>query len=267
MKQFNTRALAVLLASAATAVVSRPALGSTLHGSRASMRHQHEVAVKLDYSFVRTPAQLKALVADSALQRVTPNGDLRLSGVSYPFTRPAVRDFVEWLAAEYHAAIGAPLVVTSLTRPTSLQPRNASPLSVHPAGMAVDLRIPADTRALQWLEHALLSLEQAGVVDVTREHSPPHLHVAVFPEQYAAFAAQHVQAVPAIAAETAPPGPAIIPDSVAKPAGNPAEGLFTAAIAGGSLGVLLLGTIVVATMVRGAARSTRAVQRQRTSKR
>ena len=225
MKQIKIRALVILLAGGATATLSRPALAGTLHGSRASMLHQHEVAVKLDYSFVRTPAQLEALVADSALQPVTPNSDLQLSGVSYPFTRPAVRDFVEWLAAAYHDAVGSPLIVTSLTRPTSLQPRNASPLSVHPAGMAVDLRIPTDTRALEWLEQKLLSLEQAGVVDVTREHSPPHLHVAVFPEQYAAFAAQHAPAISASAPESAPPSPAIVPGPVAKPAGNAAEGL------------------------------------------
>lgn len=256
MKQLNSRALALALAGVAATVVSHPALASTLHGSHSSMVHQHAVAVNLDYSFVRTPAQLRELVADSALQRVSSTSDLELSGVSYPFARPAVRDFVEWLAAEYHAAMGAPLVVTSLTRPTSRQPRNASPLSVHPAGMAVDLRIPASASALRWLEHKLLSLEQAGVVDVTREQHPAHLHVAVFPEQYARFAAQHSPKIAAEMPEPATPAPTIAASPVMSSAGDAANGMFTAAIAGGSLGLLLFGTVVVATMVRRAARST-----------
>jgi len=252
-------ALAVLLASAVVSVLSRPAVASTLHGSHASMVHQHAIAVRLDYSFVRTPAQLKALVADSALVRVRENGDLELSNVSYPFTRPAVRDFVDWLAAEYRDATGSPLVVTSLTRPASLQPKNASPLSVHPAGMAVDLRIPAKTAALDWLEHTLLSLEQAGVVDVTREHHPPHLHVAVFPEQFTKYAAEHAliavprtvaRAIPGSASATAP----------SKRAADSAGELSRAAVAGGLLGLLLAAAFIVATMLQGAA-TTRASSR------
>jgi hypothetical protein len=55
--------------------------------------------------------------------------------------------------------------------------------------MAVDLRIPASADARRWLETELLDLEQADVLDVTRERRPPHYHVAVFPEAFAAFAA------------------------------------------------------------------------------
>ncbi len=74
--------------------------------------------------------------------------------------------------------------MTSLTRPSSRQPGNAHRLSIHPAGMAVDLRVPGDPADRQWLENALLSLEAAGVLDATRERRPPHYHVAVFPEAY-----------------------------------------------------------------------------------
>jgi uncharacterized protein DUF5715 len=244
MKQFNPSTLALMLAGVAAIALARPALASGLHGSHASMLHQHAIAVGLDYRFVRTPAQVEALVADSALERVTPTEHLRLSNVSYPFARPAVRDFIEWLADEYADATGSPLVVTSLTRPTSRQPKNASPLSVHPAGMAVDLRIPASGAALDWLEHELLSLEQAGVIDVTREHHPPHLHVAVFPEQYARYAAEHA---PAVVPETqiksspiAPRVPSVLPagDSTANP---------WAAFFGGSAGLLVLGLLAVGT--------------------
>ena len=193
----------IIIAGAALAADAAPAWASTsLNGSHASMVHQHAVALQLDYSFVKTPSQVAALVSDSALEPVTSSRDLVLSGVSYPYARPEVVRFVDWLAAAYRDATRSPLVVTSLTRPISLQPGNASPLSVHPAGMAVDLRIPANAEHLAWLEHMLLSLEDSGVVDVTREHHPPHLHVAVFPEAFQAFMARQDSIAAARAAAT-----------------------------------------------------------------
>jgi hypothetical protein len=189
-------AVALMLATAT------PAFAGSLTGSHSSMVHQHAIAEKLDYTFSRTPAQLKALVADSALHPVLPNADFTLSGVSYPFARPEVGQFIARLAAEYHAATGTKLVVTSLARPISLQPKNASPLSVHPAGMAVDLRVPASDKDRTWLQNTLLALENRGVLDVTREHIPSHFHVAIFPTQYRAYAATQDSTL-AVAAERA----------------------------------------------------------------
>jgi len=56
--------------------------------------------------------------------------------------------------------------------------------------MAVDLRVPAASADRAWLEETLLSLEDAGVLDVTRERRPPHYHVAVYPAAYAAYVAR-----------------------------------------------------------------------------
>ena len=159
-----------------------------LAGSPSSMVHQHEIAVHEDYTFLRTPKQVQALATSGALVEVTENEHLSLSKVSYPFTRPEVRDFIERFAARYHEATGTRLIVTSLTRPSALQPRNAHKLSVHPAGMAVDLRVPTDPAARAFLEKSLLEMETAGALDVTREHAPPHYHIAVFAEKYQAFA-------------------------------------------------------------------------------
>lgn len=167
----------------------RTATASELAGSPSSMVHQHAIAVEEDYTFLRTPADVKRFVAKGFLVPVQPNADLTLSNVSYPFTRPEVLSFVEHFAASYHAATGNRLVVTSLTRPEAVQPRNAHVLSVHPAGMAVDLRVPADADDRAFLEHALLSMEQAGMLDVTREHHPSHFHVAVFAPKFEPYAA------------------------------------------------------------------------------
>jgi len=178
-----------LVAALATAPVMA-ARADGLAGSPASMVHQHDIALKEDYSFVRTPKDVERLANAGALVAVTDNANLTLSKVSHPFTRPEVRDFVERFAASYRDATGTPLVVTSLTRPASEQPANAHKLSVHPAGMAVDFRVPVDSASRAFLERSLLAMERAGVLDVTRERTPAHYHIAVFAEAYAPYAAR-----------------------------------------------------------------------------
>lgn len=200
-----TLAIAILVAPA-VAAAERAKLG----GSPASMRRQHDAAVAQELRFLRTPAQVRALAARGQLERVSSGSDFALSKVSYPFARPEVRVFIERLAAQYHAEVGEKLVVTSLTRPAALQPRNAHALSVHPAGMAVDFRVPANAAGRRWLEKTLLSLERTGVLDVTRERMPPHYHVAVFPAAYRAYV-DRVNGPGAFAAAAAPPAPAPAP--------------------------------------------------------
>jgi hypothetical protein len=178
-----------------------PEIG-TLAGSHASMERQNEAARENDYSFARTSRQLKALVEDGALVPALGNADYKLANVSHPATRPITRSFIERLGKQYHESCGSPLVVTSLTRPLNEQPRNASDLSEHPAGMAVDLRVPARSSCRTWLESTLLTLERRGVVDVTREHKPSHYHVAVFPDECAAWLEPLLQA-DSIAAKSA----------------------------------------------------------------
>ena len=177
------------LLAALLALPGRAAMASELAGSPASMVHQHSIAVEEDYAFLRTPADVRKLVDAGKLVPVNPTADYTLSGVSYPYTRPEVLSFVEHFAAAYHAATGDRLIVTSLTRPLDKQPANAHALSVHPAGMAVDLRVPANDDDRRFLENALLSMENAGLLDVTREHHPSHFHVAVFAPKFEPYAA------------------------------------------------------------------------------
>jgi uncharacterized protein DUF5715 len=186
MKRHAFMVAALLVAGAA----GQPALASDLFGSRDSMEKQHAVAVDLDYDFAMTASQVAEVVASGELEEVVPNGDFEFSGVSFPYAQPEVRAFIERLASEYHVATGLLLVVTSLTRPISEQPSNASPLSVHPAGMAVDLRIPSKRSARSWLSQRLLAFENDGVLDVTLERKPAHLHVAVYPTAFDSYTAR-----------------------------------------------------------------------------
>jgi LysM repeat protein len=55
--------------------------------------------------------------------------------------------------------------------------------------MAVDLRRSNTTRCREWLQSTLLSLEGAGVLEATLERSPPHYHIAIFPQPYARYVA------------------------------------------------------------------------------
>jgi hypothetical protein len=169
------------------AATSAHAVEPTLRGSPSSMVRQHEVAKASDYSFLRDAAEVKRLADAGYLQRVTPTDDFRLANVSHPYARPEVVTFIERLSAQYREACNERLVVTSLTRPVGNQPSNAHKLSVHPAGMAVDLRISRDAHCRAWLEGTLLALESRSVLDVTRERTPPHYHIAVFPGAYSAY--------------------------------------------------------------------------------
>ena len=176
---------------AAACLLAGPAAeAASLQGSRSSVGRQNYQARKHDFTFIRTASQVRRFVANGWLVPMRGNADYELHAVSFPYARPEVKLFVERLAAQYRASCGEKLVVTSLTRPTTRQPHNASPLSVHPAGMAVDLRRSWSLRCRRWLESTLLYLEGRGVVEAARERRPPHYHVAVFPRPYAAYVAQ-----------------------------------------------------------------------------
>ncbi len=212
--------IAVLMIAGIVGIPSVTMAGG-LRGSPASMKEQHDIAVKRDLEFIDDAAQVRAIVEKGGLQPVEATADYVLADVSFPYALPEVKLFIERLGKQYHEANGAPLVVTSLTRPASNQPRNAHELSVHPAGMAVDFRVPQTASARAWLESVLLQLENRGVLDVTRERYPPHYHVAVFPAAYAEYAAklaarEKVQ-VAAVVEVEAPPAPAVAREAVTQP--------------------------------------------------
>jgi hypothetical protein len=177
------RAAALLIAALAPTL---PASAQSLSGSRASLDRQNLAARDHDYSFLATSGQVRKFVDAGYLVPIEPNADFELHEVSYPFARPEVHVFVERLAAQYRRACGERLVVTSLTRPEAEQPRNASDRSVHPTGMAIDLRRP-NSACRGWLERVLLDLEKAKVIEATRERRPAHYHIAVFPRAYAQY--------------------------------------------------------------------------------
>ena len=172
-----TRAHVLLLRVVCVTVVAHPgaAPAQSLRGSPASLEQQNRQARRHDFTYLRESAQVHRFVDAGLLVRVLNREDYVLKDVSFPFARPEVKLFVERLSGQYRSACGEPLVVTSLTRPKSHQPRNASPDSVHPTGMALDLRRPRNSACRRWLEDTLLYLEARMILDATMERGPPAL--------------------------------------------------------------------------------------------
>ncbi len=186
--------LALVLWSGATAEAA------SLRGSRAAMVQQNQVAKEHGLAFYRTPAEILQAVSEGRLVELSGDENYEVADfVRFPYLQPEVRLFVERLAAQYREACGQKLVVTSAVRPTSGQPANAHQLSVHPAGMAVDLRVSDRQSCRNWLESTLLSLERRGVLNGIREFHPPHYHVAIFPEPYMAYVEERLAAEAATA--------------------------------------------------------------------
>lgn len=162
----------------------------SLRGSNQAMVRQHTLALDAEYPFARTPAHVAELEEQGELVRLHGNEDYGFrAGVESLLGRRETKVFIERLAKDYRAACGEQLIVTSLTRAMSRQPRNSHRLSVHPAGIAVDLRISQNPRCRSWLEDTLLTMEEQGLLDGIRERHPPHYHVALFPEAYTAYIA------------------------------------------------------------------------------
>jgi hypothetical protein len=162
----------------------------TLLGSHESLLRQNQEAREHDFTYLRTTADVRDYAQQGLLVRLAGSSDYELAdNVSFPYARPEVKTFVERLSDQYRSACGERLVVTSLTRPITRQPANASAISVHPTGMAIDLRRSDSSGCRLWLETVLLDLENKGVIEATREQYPPHYHVAVFPNPYLQYVA------------------------------------------------------------------------------
>jgi hypothetical protein len=187
----TTIALAATLANTPPAHAEERA--ASLRGSPASMQEQNRIAKQLQLNFYRTNAEILDAVMRGELAAIDGNENYEVADfVRMPYLHPAAKLFVERLGAQYREACGQKLVVTSAVRPTTGQPRNAHTLSVHPAGMAVDLRVSDRASCRSFLENALLGMERNGLLNGIREFHPPHYHVAVYPEQYMAYAAERI---------------------------------------------------------------------------
>jgi hypothetical protein len=171
---------ALLLASTLSAVLAGGAAAQSLRGSQESVDHLYLVARAIGLQFHATVRSAKRAVAAGEFVLLSGNSDYAPKNrMSLPYAAPEVRAYVEHLSAEYHAACGERLVITSALRPSSRRPRNGSVKSVHPTGIAVDVRKPKRRLCRDWLRQLLLQHEREGTIEATEEFRPPHFHIVV----------------------------------------------------------------------------------------
>ncbi len=172
------RALTAATLLALVALAGRRADGQTLRGSKASVERAHSWAVAHALTF--EPSR-KSVVRAAMKGAYVPlrGSDYRLKGVAMPYVLPTTAAWVDDMASKYRDACGEPLTVTSALRPTTIRLRNSVAESVHPTGLAVDLRKPRG-QCRTWLRSALLGMERRGVIDATEERFPAHFHVVVY---------------------------------------------------------------------------------------
>lgn len=176
------------LAVAALLLLSAlPLASQSLRGSPDTVERMYRQALSQNLTFARSASAIREAHRDGRLVRLDGNADYTLVDVSYPYVVPAAHVFVLRLASQYRAACGEKLVVTSAIRPTSMRLANSVDKSVHPTGMAIDLRKPRNSRCLSWLRSTLLALEAGGVLEAVEERNPPHFHVAIYPDQYGRY--------------------------------------------------------------------------------
>lgn len=180
----------LVVALAIFVTISSVAHAQSLRGTWQSLDKQNREAKRHDFTYLSDSSQVYRFVDAGLLVALHGNADYELKAVSFPYARPESRLFIERLSAQYRRACGERLVVTSLTRPLSNQPRNASSRSVHPTGMAMDLRRPNGGPCREWLDSTLLYLESRDLIEATLERRPPHYHIAVFPKQYRGYVAR-----------------------------------------------------------------------------
>lgn len=188
-----------LLALLSLSAASLPA--QSLRGSHASVEKMYSRAVLNDLEFYRTSKGVYESVRDGELVLIPITMDMTLDDVTYPFVLPRTKAVLDVFAKKYHQACGERLVVTSAARPRTEQPRNASPQSVHPTGMAIDFRKPAGN-CLTYMRSELVTLEKQGVIEATEERHPVHFHVAVLRTGNFAPAARVASAAEATATTT-----------------------------------------------------------------
>ncbi|MAD60502.1 MAG: hypothetical protein CMH49_03170 [Myxococcales bacterium] len=155
---------------------------ASLRGSSRSVDRQVIAARRSGLKRYKSRQQVLRAIRKGHLKRVRPKHYLQLSNVSYPYAHPKLHSLLNRLGRLYYKHCRSPLVITSLTRPINEQPRNGSKRSVHPAGIAADLRVPPYA-CRKWLRNTLLSWETQGFIEATREKRPPHFHIVIIPHR------------------------------------------------------------------------------------
>lgn len=161
------------------AIAPQAAAAQSLRGSPESVDRMFYRAHAQDLTFYETAEEVEAAAEEGEVALLWGNMDYAVVGTRVPYVRKQTLRFIERLGAAHRQACGEPIIVTSGIRPTSRKLRNSHVKSVHPTGMAVDIR-KSPGRCRVWLRNALLGLEAQGLIEAIEENHPPHFHIAVY---------------------------------------------------------------------------------------
>ena len=168
-----------------------------LKGSRESMLRQNERTFGDDLERIQDDDQLQLLTENKELVDL-PEGDSVHIAANLPverrYCRPWTRTFLDDMSREYYTQFGQPLQVNSAVRTVQVQKklrrrnRNAAMIdgdvaSPHLTGAALDIaRRGMTKRQIQWMRDYLLSLRDAGQIDVAEEFRTRCFHITVYKE-------------------------------------------------------------------------------------
>jgi hypothetical protein len=168
-----------------------------LKGSHESMLRQNERTFGDDLERIQDDDQLQLLTENKELVDLPESDSVRIAAnlpVERRYCRPWTRTFIDDMSHEYYAEFGVPLQVNSAVRTVQVQKklrrrnRNAAMIdgdvaSPHLTGAAIDIaRHGMSKTQIKWMRDYLLSLRDAGQIDVAEEFRTRCFHITVYKE-------------------------------------------------------------------------------------
>ena len=169
---------------------------SPLKGTRESLLRQNQrVLVEDDLERIQDDAQLELLTRTSRLVALPEGKNLRFAAHLSPdrrYCRPWTARFLMEFANAHYAVWRGPLQVNSAVRTVEYQQwlrrrnRNAADLegetaSPHLTGATIDVSKRWMSRSqLKWMRNYLLTLQNAGMIDVEEEFRQRVFHITVY---------------------------------------------------------------------------------------
>lgn len=158
-------------------------------GEITTSQGQFEYAQRVSIPVITTGNKYENIAAGRLTLLEGPNLRLKSRDV-VPYVLPETRNFIVRLAFDYGLADCGELIITSALRVADAKmPSAASSFSVHPRGMAADVRVTGiSERCETWLSDYLLARETEMMIDATREYwkivrgrkvPNPHFHIVV----------------------------------------------------------------------------------------
>jgi hypothetical protein len=166
-----------------------------LRGSYQSLERQNQRLEAEGLERIEDDRDLEGRIAHKVLVPLPASGNLSIYKdlpAQRRYCRPWTARFLSDLAAAHNRAFHRPIEVSSAVRTVDYQKRlmgsngNAAPaegdvVSPHLTGAAVDLPKDGYSRQeLAWMRRRLLSLQQAGKIDVEEEFQQACFHVTVY---------------------------------------------------------------------------------------